>query len=141
MSLVSPNFQFTIKPSPLARILPAYAWLSVVVLVAAGPFLFLAKTVFIGLWVVLGVFYWRKLNTTKSFNQLRLESGNLILGFSNGQEPELVNLIGYQRVLPWLVELNILREDGKKYCWGITQGSITRDEFRQLKVFVKAQCF
>lgn len=140
MSLVSPNFRITIKSTPLARLLAIGAWLSVAMLVTFGPFLFLAKTLFIMLWLVLGIFYWRKLNATQYYNQLRLESGNLILGFSNGQEAELVNLIGRQRILPWLVELSILREDGKKYCWAITKSSLTRDEFRQLKVFVKAQC-
>ena len=141
MSLVSPNFQITVKSTPLSRVFPMSVWLSIAVLVIFGPFLYLAKTLFIMLWLVLGVYYWRKLNATQYYNQLRLEGGNLILGFSDGQEAELVNLVGRQRILPWLVELNILREDGKKYCWSITKNSLTCDEFRRLKIFVKARCF
>lgn len=140
MSRNNANFQFDIKPTPLARLLPISAWSFVAVMVTFGPFLLVAKVFFMLLWWVLGAVYWRKLNVTQHINQLRLESGNVILGFSHGQEAELVYLVGRQRVLPWFVELNILRENGKRTCWCIAKGALTRDEFRQLKIFVKGQC-
>mgnify|MGYP003387626480 CR=1 FL=1 len=135
-----PNFQLTIKPSPMTAWLPCALYGLTSILVVFGPFLVLAKVAFMAIWLLLSFYYWRKLNATKHYSQLRLESGHLILGFSNGLEPELIHLIGRQRVLPWLVELNIMRENGKQYCWGIAIDAISRDEFRRLKVFVKTQC-
>ncbi|WP_054113466.1 protein YgfX [Marinagarivorans algicola] len=142
MNYSGTNFQLTVKPSCLMVVTPFVLWGAAVVLALLGPFYTVAKVLFIAIWLGIGVYYWYQLNRTRHYSQLRLESGNLILGFSHGQtsEPELIHLVGRQRVLPWLVELNIVREDGQRYCWGIAADAVSRDEFRQLKVFVKTHC-
>ncbi len=134
------NFQLNLKPSRLRVGVPFMLWAVAAVLALLGPFYIIAKMLFMAAWLGIGVYYWRHLKSTQCYSQLRLESGNLILGFSHGQEPELIHLVGRQRVLPWLVELNIVREDGKQYCWGIAADALSRDEFRRLKVFVKTYC-
>lgn len=132
------HYQWTVNPSRFGW-LPCVVWLCIAVLVVVGNFTLMAKIMFISTWAVLGVYYWRAFKATQHFYTLTLDQDTLILRFNNGQQPELVSLIGTQRVLPWLVELTLLRESGKRSRWGIAADTMTRQDFRRLKVFVKTQ--
>ena len=139
MALKEHDQQFLVRPSKWIFRLRGLLWTAAFVLVLLGPYSLVAKAVFVLVWCALAIFYWRKTRVFDVFAELRFTRGNIILVFNNGQEPELITLVDEQRILPWLVELHFLRENGKACTWGITRETMDADSFRRLKVFINTR--
>jgi hypothetical protein len=132
------DFQCFIVPSRYLAILYGSLWTLGLLLAALGPFLHWAKLLFLPAWVLCAWHYWRKYQMTQHFCQLRYTQGHLLM-MCQGRELELVRLVGQPRILPWLVELTICRENGQTLVWPIAADSMDADSFRRLKVLVKTQ--
>lgn len=131
------DFQFLVIPSRSIKVLQGSLASMLLLGVSIGPFTVLSKIAFAILTLVLSVHYWRKSTIAGDFSQLRYQNDNLLLVFNSSREPEIIYLIGQQRILPWLVELRLQREDGRIQRWGITYDAMDADSFRRLKVFLQ----
>ena len=131
------DFRFHMGDSRIARFLPVTVLAVLTCLVLINPFLWQAKTLFFLCAVVLLIYYRRRWQRQQAFAQLRYTNGVLLLVFNDGSEPELIHLTGQQRILPWLVELEFRRENGRKECWGIVFDAMDKNSFRELKVFIQ----
>ncbi|HEY7773090.1 MAG TPA: protein YgfX [Marinagarivorans sp.] len=130
---------FKVAPSRMIPALQGGLALMAGVAVLAGPFALWAKLVFLLGGLVLAAYYVPQLRRQQCYAQLRFVGGNLLLVFRNGREPQLVTFAGAQRILPWLVELNIRLESGERTRWGIACDTMDPESFRQLKVFVQTR--
>ena len=139
MALKEHDQQFMVSPRPWILRIRLLLWLAAFILAIVGPYTLIAKVIFTVLWCALAIFYWRKTQSLHAFAGLRFTRGNLILVFNNGQEPELITLIDEQRILPWLVELHFVRENGRTCTWGIMRDAMDADSFRRLKVFINTR--
>ena len=133
------DYVFKISPSRFIPAAQALLWALSALCVLLGSFLVLAKLIFCVVWLVLAFYYWRQLLRQRSYSQLRLSNGNLLLVFRNGQEPQLVYFSGAQRILPWLVELNLKLENDRVIHWAVAFDAMDAASFRQLKVFVQTR--
>lgn len=130
---------FRVKSSRLMPILQTLLWGVAGVVVGVGPFLSEAKMAFLLVWFLLAGYYIRQIRRQQSYAQLRFTNGSLLLVFRNGLEPQLVKFAGAQRILPWLVELNLRLENGQRVRWGVVSDTMDAESFRQLKVFVQTR--
>lgn len=133
------DYIFKITPSRFIPAVQTSLWGFSAVCVVFGPFLGLAKIIFAVVWVALAFYYYRQHSRQRSYSQLRLSNGNLLLVFRNGQEPQLVFFAGAQRILPWLVEVNLKLENDNVIHWAVAFDSMDAASFRQLKVFVQTR--
>ena len=115
------DFQCSIAPSRYLAVLYGGLWALGLLVALLGPFLGLAKLFFVPVWGMCGWRYWRKYHATQHFCQLRYNQGHLLM-VSQGGELELITLVGQQRILPWLVELNICRDTAQHIAWPIAAG-------------------
>jgi hypothetical protein len=139
MRHVKKDIHFVFKSSLFLCLLQSGLWLLGLISALIGPFLLIAKLLFCAVWIGLGVIYWRRWKFLQTISQLRFSSGNLILVFNNHQEPQLVYFKGPQRILSWLVELNVLLENNKMVSIPIAFDSLDSQSFRRLKVMVQTR--
>lgn len=130
---------FKVAPTYFVPSVQLFLFLVAGLSVLFGPFIVTAKMIFCPAWCCLGFYYYMQCVRQRSYSQLRFSNGNLLLIFRNGQEPQLVHFCGSQRILPWLVELNLKLENGRVIHWGISFDTMDADSFRQLKVFVQTR--
>lgn len=133
------DYIFRITPSRFIPAVQSSLWGLSALCVLFGPFLALAKIIFAVVWGALAFYYCRQLLRQRSYAQLRLSNGNLLLVFRDGQEPQLVYFSGAQRILPWLVELNLKLENDRVIHWAVAYDAMDAASFRQLKVFVQTR--
>ena len=138
MSRSQLSCQFVVGRSQWAWLWPAVVLVSLYGALLAGPFSLWLKVACVLMAPLLAYGYWRRYQQAAALAQLRYQHGRLLVVFNNQQEPELITLVGQQRVLPWLVELYFEREQGQRQRWGIWADAMPPEQFRQLKVFVLA---